>query len=107
MAATDPGAGPTAHPFDRPLSAVLGGKTADRIARELKITTVGGLLDHVPRRWIERGELTPISQLPIDADRVDAALAACGIDRDRRPQTLGVGEWLALAEAIGPLPGDV
>jgi 16S rRNA (adenine1518-N6/adenine1519-N6)-dimethyltransferase len=43
-------------------------------------------------------------QLPIPPERVDAALAAVGIDRDRRPQTVAVGEWLALAEAIGPIP---
>ena len=29
---------------------------------------------------------------------------ACGIDRDRRPQTLAVGEWIALAEALGDAP---
>ena len=45
-------------------------------------------------------------QLPIDASRVDAALAATGIAPDRRPQTLAVGEWLALREALGPIPGD-
>jgi 16S rRNA (adenine1518-N6/adenine1519-N6)-dimethyltransferase len=45
-------------------------------------------------------------QLPVDADRVDAALDACAIDRDRRPQTLAVGEWIALAEALGTLPGE-
>jgi 16S rRNA (adenine1518-N6/adenine1519-N6)-dimethyltransferase len=45
-------------------------------------------------------------QLPVDADRVDAALDACGIARDRRPQTLAVGEWIALAEAFGELPGE-
>ncbi len=43
-------------------------------------------------------------QLPIEPARVDAALAAVGIDRDRRPQTLGVGEWIALAEALGEIP---
>ncbi len=43
-------------------------------------------------------------QLPIEPDRVDAALDAVGIARDRRPQTVAVGEWLALAEAIGPIP---
>ena len=43
-------------------------------------------------------------QLPIEPGRVDAALAAVGIDRDRRPQTLGVGEWIALAEALGEIP---
>jgi 16S rRNA A1518/A1519 N6-dimethyltransferase RsmA/KsgA/DIM1 with predicted DNA glycosylase/AP lyase activity len=43
-------------------------------------------------------------QLPIEASRVDEALAAADIDRDRRPQTLAVGEWLRLAETIGELP---
>jgi 16S rRNA (adenine1518-N6/adenine1519-N6)-dimethyltransferase len=43
-------------------------------------------------------------QLPIPGERVTAALDACGIDGNRRPQTLAVGEWLALAEAIGPIP---
>lgn len=45
-------------------------------------------------------------QLPIDAVRVTAALGAVGIDPDRRPQTLAVGEWLALREAIGPIGQD-
>jgi len=47
-----------------------------------------------------------VRQLPVPADRVEAALAACGIARDRRPQTVAVGEWLALAEALGPLPPE-
>ena len=41
-------------------------------------------------------------QLPVDAGRVAAALRGSCIDPDRRPQTLAVGEWLALLEAIGP-----
>ncbi len=46
-------------------------------------------------------------QLPVDAGRVAAALDAAGIAPDRRPQTVAVGEWLALHEALGPLPdGD-
>jgi 16S rRNA (adenine1518-N6/adenine1519-N6)-dimethyltransferase len=43
-------------------------------------------------------------QLPIPPDRVDAALAAAGIAGDRRPQTLAVGEWLVLVEALGDIP---
>jgi 16S rRNA (adenine1518-N6/adenine1519-N6)-dimethyltransferase len=43
-------------------------------------------------------------QLPIEPARVDAALEAAGIARDRRPQTLAVGEWLKLAETIGEIP---
>ncbi len=45
-------------------------------------------------------------QLPVDAARVDAALAATGIAPDRRPQTLAVGEWLALREILAPIGHD-
>jgi 16S rRNA (adenine1518-N6/adenine1519-N6)-dimethyltransferase len=45
-------------------------------------------------------------QLPVDAGRVAAALSAAGIAPDRRPQTLAVGEWLVLKDALGPLPPD-
>ncbi|MEX2183833.1 MAG: 16S rRNA (adenine(1518)-N(6)/adenine(1519)-N(6))-dimethyltransferase RsmA [Chloroflexota bacterium] len=45
-------------------------------------------------------------QLPVDAGRVEAALTATGISPDRRPQTLAVGEWLALRAAIGPIGED-
>ncbi len=37
-------------------------------------------------------------------ERVGAALEACGIEPDRRPQTLSVEEWLALRAALTPLP---
>jgi 16S rRNA (adenine1518-N6/adenine1519-N6)-dimethyltransferase len=44
-------------------------------------------------------------QLPaLPRGRVDAALAACGIALERRPQTLSVAEWLALRAELGPLP---
>jgi 16S rRNA (adenine1518-N6/adenine1519-N6)-dimethyltransferase len=45
-------------------------------------------------------------QLPFDAAEVTAALDAVGIDPERRPQTLAVGEWLALREALGPIGAD-
>jgi 16S rRNA (adenine1518-N6/adenine1519-N6)-dimethyltransferase len=43
-------------------------------------------------------------QLPLSAAQVARALAVAGIDGDRRAQTLAVDEWLALRDAIGPLP---
>ena len=46
-------------------------------------------------------------QLPVEPDRVDAALAEAGIAPDRRPQTIAVGEWLALLEAFGEIGRDV
>ena len=45
-----------------------------------------------------------VRQLPVPADRVQAALDAVGIAGERRPQTVAVGEWIALAEALGPIP---
>ncbi|HET7029267.1 MAG TPA: 16S rRNA (adenine(1518)-N(6)/adenine(1519)-N(6))-dimethyltransferase RsmA [Candidatus Limnocylindrales bacterium] len=45
-------------------------------------------------------------QLPVEPARVAAALAAAGIAPDRRPQTLGVGEWIALLEAFGEIGSD-
>lgn len=45
-------------------------------------------------------------QLPVDAGRVTAALEQASILPDRRPQTLAVGEWLALREALGPIGPD-
>jgi 16S rRNA (adenine1518-N6/adenine1519-N6)-dimethyltransferase len=45
-------------------------------------------------------------QLPLDAGRVTAALETAGIAPDRRPQTLAVGEWLALHDALGAIGPD-
>ncbi len=45
-------------------------------------------------------------QLPVEPATVTAALDAAGITPDRRPQTLAVGEWIALLEAIGPIGED-
>ena len=45
-------------------------------------------------------------QLPLDAGRVASALETAGIAPDRRPQTLAVGEWLALHDALGPIGPD-
>ena len=42
-------------------------------------------------------------QLPVEPARVATALDAAGIAPDRRPQTVAVGEWLALLEALGPI----
>jgi 16S rRNA (adenine1518-N6/adenine1519-N6)-dimethyltransferase len=45
-------------------------------------------------------------QLPLSGAEVQTALAAAGIDGNRRPQTLSVDEWLALRMSLGPLPGE-
>jgi 16S rRNA (adenine1518-N6/adenine1519-N6)-dimethyltransferase len=46
-------------------------------------------------------------QLPVEPARVAAALETAGIDPNRRPQTVAVGEWLALLEAFGEIGPDI
>ena len=48
-----------------PLSSLLGDKTAKAFEKQLAITTVADLLQHYPRRYSKRGELTDFSSLPI------------------------------------------
>jgi len=45
-------------------------------------------------------------QLPVEPATIGAALEAAGIAPDRRPQTVGVGEWLKLLEALGDVGPD-
>lgn len=46
-----------------PLSSRLGEKTASALGRALDLHTVQDLLEYVPRRYVTRGELTPIDHL--------------------------------------------
>lgn len=41
-------------------------------------------------------------ELPVDREAVSAALDACGITPDRRPQTLAVAEWACLTRHLAP-----
>ncbi|MFT4136139.1 ATP-dependent DNA helicase RecG [Microbacterium sp.] len=47
------------------LDGVVGGKTAGTLSRAFGMSTVGDLMAHYPRRYALRGELTPISSLPV------------------------------------------
>jgi 16S rRNA (adenine1518-N6/adenine1519-N6)-dimethyltransferase len=47
-----------------------------------------------------------VRQLSLPASEVERALSVAAIAPDRRPQTLGVGEWLALREALGDIGPD-
>ncbi len=48
--------------LEAPLRTVVGGATARALA-ELELHTVGDLLRHYPRRYVQRGELTKLSDL--------------------------------------------
>jgi len=42
-------------------------------------------------------------ELPASTEQVAAALDGCGVDPERRPQTLTITEWACLTDALGPL----
>lgn len=46
----------------------IGKRSAAVIEKHLGITTVGELLNYFPRRYLSRGELTPISEVPLDEE---------------------------------------
>ncbi|MFY0408105.1 ATP-dependent DNA helicase RecG [Solicola sp. PLA-1-18] len=50
------------------LTDVVGGKAEKVLAKALEITSVEGLLRHYPRRYVEHGELTDLSELEIGDD---------------------------------------
>ncbi len=52
--------------MEEPLTKVLGPRTAKSLLSGLKLETTGDLLRHYPRRYLELGELTDISSLPMD-----------------------------------------
>ena len=47
------------------LDRLLGDRTAKAFARHLGLVTVADLLQHYPRRYAVRGDLTPIAEVPI------------------------------------------
>ena len=48
------------------LSAAVGDKTAKAFGTHLGLATVGDLLRHYPRRYVERGALTPFDELVLE-----------------------------------------
>ncbi|MFD9222141.1 helicase-related protein [Streptomyces sp. NPDC060064] len=76
--------------LDEPLTKTLGAATAKVMAEHLDLHTVGDLLHHYPRRYAERGELTPLSELPLDehvtvvAQVADARVLTFNQGRGRR-----------------------
>ncbi|WP_183091533.1 ATP-dependent DNA helicase RecG [Streptomyces radicis] len=74
-----------------PLAKVVGGTTAKVMAAHLDLHTVGDLLHHYPRRYAERGELTRLSELPLDEHVTVVAEIA-----DTRALTFNRGKGLRL-----------
>ncbi|WP_129842682.1 ATP-dependent DNA helicase RecG [Streptomyces sp. RFCAC02] len=77
--------------LSEPLAKVVGGTTAKVMAAHLDLHTVGDLLHHYPRRYAERGELTRLTDLPLDEHVTVVAEIA-----DARTMTFNRGRGLRL-----------
>ena len=51
--------------LDSPLAGNIGGKSAKPLEKAFGVTTAEELLWHLPRRYSRRGELTPLTGLPV------------------------------------------
>jgi ATP-dependent DNA helicase RecG len=66
------------------LAPLLGKKAADSLAAQLEIRTVGDLLRHYPRRYVDRGKLTDIAGLELGEHATIVALVEKATLRDMR-----------------------
>ncbi|MBX6381925.1 MAG: ATP-dependent DNA helicase RecG [Microbispora sp.] len=83
--------------FDEPLKKVVG-RSAAPLESALGISTVGELLRHYPRRYAQRGELTPISSLRHDEHVTVVAKVSSAV---RRPMKNRQGTWLDIEVTDG------
>ncbi len=75
---------PVANPLDERLRGVLGERTANAFNRALRLATVGDLLAHYPRRYAKRGELTALTDLPLDENVTIVAEVLAVVERTMR-----------------------
>lgn len=54
--------------LELPLERRIGKRSAAVIEKHLGLRSTGSLLNYFPRRYLSRGELTPISKLPLDEE---------------------------------------
>ncbi|UJP11672.1 ATP-dependent DNA helicase RecG [Microbacterium sp. KUDC0406] len=70
--------------LETPLDAALGSATAKALEKAFGMQTVGDLVAHYPRRYADRGELTPILDLPIgETVTIVAEVISSGVRRMR------------------------
>lgn len=77
--------------LDAQLEPVVGGKTAAALKKAFGFVTVGDFLTHYPRRYAKRGELTAISDVPLNEN---VTIVAEVVDVRERPMRARKGSIL-------------
>lgn len=88
--------------LDAKLAGLLGGKTAAGLKKAFGIVTVGDLLNHYPRRYARRGELTALSEIPLDEN---VTIVAEVVDVRERPMRQRRGSILEVRITDGQSRG--
>lgn len=70
-----------ADPTSEKLTSVLGGRTANALRKAFGYVTVGDLLLHLPRRYLQRGELTDLQKLQVGENVTVQAEVASVVNR--------------------------
>ncbi len=87
--------------LDLALDRRIGKRSAGAIEKHLGITTVGGLLNYFPRRYLDRGELTRISEIPHDEDVTLIARVVSNSTRQMRERRGSITDVI-IADDTGP-----
>ncbi|WP_285725132.1 ATP-dependent DNA helicase RecG [Psychromicrobium xiongbiense] len=84
-----------------PLDRLLGKPTATALGREFALSTVADLLDFFPRRYLNRGELTPIRELPLDEEATLIARVVSVATRQMRQRRGSITDVVVSDELAG------
>lgn len=91
-----------------PLERRIGKRSASVIEKHLGLDTVGELLNYFPRRYLSRGELTPISKLPLDEEATLIARVLSNSTRQMRARRGSLTDVVVTDEAGGEqIPGTL
>ncbi|WP_332601861.1 ATP-dependent DNA helicase RecG [Arthrobacter sp. S2(2024)] len=91
-----------------PLERRIGKRSASVIEKHLGLDTAGELLNYFPRRYLSRGELTPISKLPLDEEATLIARVLSNSTRQMRARRGSLTDVVVTDEASGEqIPGTL
>jgi ATP-dependent DNA helicase RecG len=94
--------------LELPLERRIGKRSASVIDKHLGLKTVGSLLNYFPRRYLSRGELTPISNLPLDEEVTLIARVLSNTTRQMRARRGSITDVVVTDEAGGTsVPGTL
>ncbi|MCY0905480.1 ATP-dependent DNA helicase RecG [Arthrobacter sp. H14-L1] len=90
--------------FALPLDRLIGKASATSLEKHLGLTTVGELLNYFPRRYLNRGELTPIDKIPVNED-VTIMARVLSVTKRRMRERKGFITDVVVTDDTGALAG--